>query len=290
VYLDKEAKVLGYVYLDCQPRHDKFSHAATFTISLPKVDSQGILKETPKVALVCNIGMNKSSKSILLGHHDLETLFHEFGHCLSALLSRTQYQHVAGTRAALDFIETPSTLMENFVWNPLVLQTFAKHYKSREELPKNILNSLCQSRYLFAGIDMQQQICYSAFDLLVYSQPHITVDNTMLLMKQLHNKYMNFPFVEGTHYYTQFGHLVSYGAGYYSYLYCKNFSSNIWNYYFKNNPFNKGGGSNLVTKLFHEGGRQNPNSILHNILGNHLNIANFIAEINSQRITSTQIK
>lgn len=217
----------------------------------------------------------------MLSHSDLETLFHEFGHCLSALLSRTQYQHVAGTRAALDFIETPSTLLENFIWDPTVIQSFAKHYISRDSIPINLINKMALSRHLFAGLNMQQQICYSAFDLLVYQQPEITIETTKQLMKDLHNKYIDIPFVEGTHYHTQFGHLINYAAGYYSYLYCKNFSSNIWDHYFKNQPFNKSAGDILIKQLFNAGGAKNPNLILTNVLNESPNINNLVNEINN---------
>jgi len=122
--------LVGYVYMDLFPRSGKFNSAANFAIEFAYVTSKADalnegrkeedflvsdLKDehhdegylVPKVALVCNFDepISVLKKPSLLSHDEVETLFHEFGHTLSNLLSRTRFQHTAGTRGQLDFVE-----------------------------------------------------------------------------------------------------------------------------------------------------------------------------------------
>lgn len=62
-------------------------------------------------------------------------MFHEFGHALHSLLSTTKLQHVSGTRTYLDFVETPSTLFENFAFDGRVLPLWAINPKTGPSLP-----------------------------------------------------------------------------------------------------------------------------------------------------------
>ena len=91
-------------------------------LSLPRsLHEQGLTSyngyQLPVVALVMNMGISTAGGRVLVQHSDLETLLHEFGHALHSLLSRTTFQHLSGTRAAADFIETPSqVLLLRVVW------------------------------------------------------------------------------------------------------------------------------------------------------------------------------
>ncbi|CAM9943214.1 unnamed protein product, partial [Phaeothamnion confervicola] len=181
--------LVGTVYLDLHPRPGKYTHAAHFTLRC------GCTTHNDVVALVCNFSPPTASPSTvsgvggisdgtsgggggtfdggetsgsggvcLLSHSELETLFHEFGHALHSLLSRTEFQHLSGTRAEADFVETPSHLMEYFAWDYRVVKQFARHYRTRELIPEEMMRNLNRSKALFAGIDAQIQILYAALD------------------------------------------------------------------------------------------------------------------------------
>ena len=94
----------------------------------------------------------------LLRHGQLEMLLHELGHALHALVARTEFQHFAGVRTAPDFVEAPSTLLENFAWEPAVLRRWARHHATREPLPHAVAAQLQQSRHAFIGIETQRQV------------------------------------------------------------------------------------------------------------------------------------
>lgn len=83
----------------CRPA--KFGGAAHFTLRCARQLSDGS-HQTPIVALVCNLGSSGGpDMQLQLMHHEVETLFHEYGHALSSLLSRTAFQHLSGRWAVL---------------------------------------------------------------------------------------------------------------------------------------------------------------------------------------------
>ncbi|OEL22139.1 putative mitochondrial intermediate peptidase, mitochondrial [Dichanthelium oligosanthes] len=108
------------------------------------------------IALVCNFS-SSSGITARLSHGDVETLFHEFGHALHSLLSRTEYQHFSGTRVALDVAETPSNLFEYYAWDYRVLKTFALDETTGDAIPEKLVKALNASRNMFPATELQRQ-------------------------------------------------------------------------------------------------------------------------------------
>uniref|UniRef100_M8AJX7 Mitochondrial intermediate peptidase n=1 Tax=Aegilops tauschii TaxID=37682 RepID=M8AJX7_AEGTA len=119
------------------------------------------------IALVCNFSSSRGLTA-RLNHCDVETLFHEFGHALHSLLSRTEYQHFSGTRVALDVAETPSNLFEFYAWDYRVLRTFALDETTGDPIPEKLVKALNASRNMFPATDLQRQgtIAISMLDVL----------------------------------------------------------------------------------------------------------------------------
>lgn len=120
LYIVSDAKnrhPLGTFYLDMFPRKGKFHHFAQFSLidgkRLPSGEYQ-----CPCVALVCNFPPPAEGKPSLLSHNEVETLFHEFGHALHSLLTKANFFRFSGTSVPRDFVEAPSQLLENWVWDP----------------------------------------------------------------------------------------------------------------------------------------------------------------------------
>lgn len=127
---------LGVIYLDLFERPGKYPgsssspfplHSSPSPPFLVQFAGAGVFQVRPSsmhhtrgsvVSLVMNISVRNSNprdiRDVLLSYVTVDTLFHEFGHCLQNFLSRTRYQHTSGARAYLDWVETPSTLMEFF--------------------------------------------------------------------------------------------------------------------------------------------------------------------------------
>jgi mitochondrial intermediate peptidase len=272
---------LGTMYLDLHPRPGKYGHAAHFTVrcgclartsssAATGVRDDGSLDEDvyqkPIVALVCNL--SASGREGNISHGEFETLFHEFGHALHSLLSRTKFQHMSGTRAAMDFVETPSHLLENFAWDPQFLGIVARHHVSDEPMPDNMVQQLVKSRNEFSAIERQNQIIYAQFDQMLFGRRdagHKSL-STIQLFESLHRAH-GVPHAPGTHWHTRFGHLVTYGAAYYGYLFSQVFAADIWKECFLENSLSREAGDRLWHRLLSHGGAKDPWLMLEDMLG-----------------------
>ncbi|KAL6541754.1 Mitochondrial intermediate peptidase [Orobanche gracilis] len=267
---------LGCLYLDLRSRKHKHPICAHFAIKGGRRISDTEY-QLPIVALVCNFS-GPNSQSMLLNHSDVETLFHEFGHALHSLLSRTEYQHFSGTRVVLDFAEIPSNLFEYYAWDYRFLRTFAKHYSTGDPIPESLVKSLLGAKNMFAATELQRQVFYAFIDQTLHASQSSSVKDTISIVADLKREHTCWKHVEGTHFHTRFNHLVTYGAanstnwcrtsGYYSYLYAKCFSAAIWKNIFEEDPLSPSAGSALRSKLLQHGGAKDPTVILNDLVGN----------------------
>ena len=218
---------VGTIYFDLFPRVDKYTHAAHFTVrcGCKFYDAGTVVDQLPIVALVTNFGEEGGGWDTLLGHSEVETLFHEFGHALHSLLSRTKFQHLSGTRGPVDFVETPSHLKEYFCSDNEVLSKFAKHHITRSPIPEKLVKDLKKSKEMFSGVEKMMQCMYSEFDQEIFG-PHNGSIDTSQTLKKLHTKF-GLPYADGTCWHAKFGHLVTYGGAYYGYLWAQAIAGEI---------------------------------------------------------------
>lgn len=253
---------LGTMYIDLHPRPGKYTHAAHFTVRCGcRVSGPDSDYQLPIVALVCNMN---SGAATLSSHSEVETLFHEMGHALHSLLSRTNFQHMAGTRAAMDFVETPSHFLEHFVWDADFLSILCQG-KGGTSPPDDTIRALVASRNQFRCLEMQNQIALSRFDQEIFGGPAVP-GRPQQLWEKLHSEY-NIPLVPGSHFYTNVGHFVTYGAGYYGYLYSQVFADAIWNQVFTPHSLDRKSGQKLWHKMLIHGGARDAQQMLHELLG-----------------------
>jgi len=285
-YHPEKDTLLGIMYLDLHPREGKYVHSAHFTVrcgcSIRDSTSLENMYQLPTVALVCNLSPSyaHSESHGLLTHSEVETVFHEFGHALHSLLSRTSFQHLSGTRVAMDFVETPSHLMEQFVWDKEFLNIIGRHYTTHEPITDRNMDRLLQSRYCLKAIDIQTQIVHSIFDQTLFGpRDKWSTQSTVDVFASLHRKY-NIPYATGTHWFSRFGHLVTYGAGYYSYLYSNIFAVDIWAS--RNFGLKRQSGTELWQRLLIHGGSKDPNTMLMNLLGREPSVDPFFSTLSME--------
>lgn len=219
------------------------------------------------MALICNFSGSHNSSLARLNHFEIETLFHEFGHALHSLLSRTEYQHFSGTRVALDLAETPSNLFEYYACDYRVLKTFAKHYSTGETIPEKLVESMQGAKKMFAATELQRQIFYALIDQTLFGDQLAGQRDTSSVVADLKSQYTSWRHVEGTHWQTRFSHLLNYGAGYYSYLYAKCFAATIWQKLCQDDPLSLTTGTALRTKFLQHGGAKDPSEMLKDLVG-----------------------
>lgn len=296
--------VVGNIYLDLYPRPNKVGGATHFALrhSHRKLNGE---YQLPTVFLNTNFahpvgptgtgssnmlkkffvkqgGTVRNEEISLLKHDDVQTLFHEFGHALHTLLSRTQYQHLAGTRVKTDFVEIPSHLMEYFVRDYRVLKYFVDGNtingddeagdgdidSGTSDLPtKENIEKLNESRLYFSATNTHSQVLWAMFDQAVHGcQDDLgSVDSTKIY-EAITNTYMFYPYADGTKPHAKFTHFINYDSTYYSYLHAKVYSAMIWRKLFANNPLSSEGGEILRNELLRHGGGKCPYKILETIL------------------------
>lgn len=208
-------ELLGEFYIDLYPRDHKYGHAACWGLRPRKVWSDGSVQK-PIAALVCNFSKPTPDKPSRLTHDEVETFFHEFGHCLHNILTETHYGEFAGTSVARDFVEAPSQMFENWVWDANVLATFARHYQTGEPLPPALLDGMIRARHLGSALEAERQFYYGLCDLRYHTAPGGVVDTTQVA-NELFSTVELYAQVPDVFHQASFGHLVGYQAGYYGY-------------------------------------------------------------------------
>lgn len=209
----RDDTLVGRFYLDMHPRPNKYNHAAEFGI-LTGVAGRQI----PEAALVCNLPGGDPRDPGLMTHDDVVTFFHEFGHLVHALLAgHRQWVGVGGIATEHDFIEAPSQMLEEWTWDAKTLATFAKHYQTNQPIPAALVAQMRRANEFGKALGVRTQIVYAELSLSIHDRDPKKVDTTATV-KDLMNRYRPFPYVEGTHFQTSFGHLNGYSAVYYTYM------------------------------------------------------------------------
>jgi len=286
---------LGVVYLDVAPRPGKFPHAAHFVVRCSRSVSKkntnvgprgdggdGAERTLPSVALVCNFGSPGGSfDSTHLTHSEVETFMHELGHAMHSVLSRTEYQHLSGTRCAADLVEVPSHVFEYFAWDPDAVKLLSAHRVTGDPMPNELLRNLKTHKDLFAATDLRQQLVFASVDLETHAmgdddgEIKITHESIRDIASQLSEEGF-FPNGGGSEeknaeldcaWELRFGHVVGYASTYYSYVYARLIAASIWEKHFANGALEPGAGRRLTECLFKFGGAVAPETLVRDLLG-----------------------
>ncbi|WP_232522294.1 M3 family metallopeptidase [Marinimicrobium alkaliphilum] len=204
-------QVLGQFYLDMHPRSGKFNHAAAFT---KRSGVEG--RQLPLVALVCNFPGGEGSSGYM-EHSDVKTFLHEFGHLLHAIFGGHQPRlSMSGIRTEWDFVEAPSQMLEEWVWDSETLSNFARNEQG-EVIPADLVERMNAGRDFGRGLWVQHQMFYAALSLNYYNRDPEGMDLTAM-SRDLQAEYSPFRYVDDTYFHATFGHLYGYSAIYYTYM------------------------------------------------------------------------
>ena len=280
-------KQLGAFYTDLYPRQQdhKFSHAAAWPIVPHRVWPDGHVT-LPVSALVCNFTRSTPDKPSLLPHEEVETFFHEFGHCLHNILSETHYGQFAGTSVERDFVEAPSQMFENWVWDAGVLKTFAKHYKTNEPLPDSLLQGMVKARYLGSGMFAEHQFYYALVDMNYHTAPDGKVDTTKVANTLFPEIELYEPVPE-VMFQASFGHLVGYQAGYYSYQWSLVYAQDMFQRFKELGLLNPEAGMYYRKKILSRGGTMDAMDMVSDYLGREPKMDAYLEHLGLKTATST---
>ena len=196
----------------------------------------GKLYQLPTIALICDFAFQQQSRSAnprpaLLTFREVQTLFHEMGHALHSICGRTVLQNVSGTRCVTDFAELPSILMEHFASAPEVLALYARHWETDEPLDPTRIQERLELDHKMHGAEVEGQILMSMLDQRYHSASvleHGAQFDSTRAYHDVWNRHGIVPEPVGTAWQGFFGHLVGYGATYYSYLFDRAIAGKVW--------------------------------------------------------------
>lgn len=206
----KTKKVLAYLIFDLFPREGKYTHAG-HSKYLTGINS------VPVDVLLCNFPKPTKNIPSLLSLGEVKTIFHELGHALHCMLSNTTYFSQTGTNCDHDFVEVPSQLMENFLFEKKYLKKLAVHYKTKEPLDEKTLNKIIEGKNFMNGYSNLRQLIFGKFDLDLHSGKIKAKDSAKYYIA-LSKKYFDSNLPKDAIFPAGFGHLMGYDAGYYSYM------------------------------------------------------------------------
>jgi thimet oligopeptidase len=216
---------IAHFYADLFPRGGKFGHAAAFTLVPGRRQRDGTFQQ-PVSAIVANFTRPASDGPSLLRHDEVLTLFHEFGHILHQCLTRAETTRFNGTETEQDFVEAPSQIMEHWAWNPDVLARFARHHRTGQPLPAQLVGQLTAARDLNVCVKTLRQCYYGLLDRALHG-PERERDMDRIYRQAW--EVTGFPLHEGTFDPASFAHLVGgYDAGYYGYLWSKVYGDDMY--------------------------------------------------------------
>ncbi|RSM18473.1 hypothetical protein CDV31_002609 [Fusarium ambrosium] len=285
---------LGYLYLDLYAREGKYSGAHSSLIQ-PGFTTPENTRHYPSSSLVTSL-IHTPSRPTLLMHSELKTMFHELGHAIHKLVTRTAHQH----GCARDFVEIPSILLESWIWVPSVLRRLGRHYsylndeglafwesqkgereRTSEMLPEKLALDLAKTKHVNGAHAMLHQVFLALFDLTIHNAEEGHPVDTTELWNKSKSEIMGL-FREDSIGQASFAHSFrGYDTAYFTYALSKVYATDLWVSAFKANPMDKAAGLKYRQLVLQPGGSQPELKSLTNFLGREPNDEAYYSEITS---------
>jgi oligopeptidase A len=265
---DEEGTLRGSFYADWFPRETKRGGAWMNNLVIGGPTESGW---EPHVGLVvANFSPPSDDAPALLTHREVETTFHEFGHLLHQLLSRVPVRSRAGTNVALDWVELPSQILENWCWEREALDLFARHHRTGEPLPEELFERMRAARGFLAANHQMRQISFGVVDLALHLEFDPERDGDVIaFVQRTVEPFQIRPEFARNHFITGFTHLFAggYAAGYYSYLWSEVLDADAFTRFREEGIFNRETGRAYVETVLSRGDEEEPAELFRAFLG-----------------------
>jgi thimet oligopeptidase len=248
---------IATLYVDPYPRDGKYNHAAVWNFRNGATSDQ----RQAQSALVLNLDRRG------LSLRELETLMHEFGHTLRNNLSATRYASDAGENVVQDFVEAPSQMLEDWVYDKKVLKVFQEVCPNCRPVPDDMVDKARAARDFGRGSQVARQHLYAAYDLALHGPGAPDPMDTWQRMEGA----TPLGYVQGTMFPAGFAHIAgAYGAGYYGYLWSQ-FVATDMRSAFGADRLDPHVGTRYRNSVLAEGAQKPAQQIVHDFLGRDLN-------------------
>jgi thimet oligopeptidase len=259
-------QILGRFYLDMHPRDGKFGHAAMFQV---RAGEKG--KHLPEAALVCNFPGGGGEKGYM-ENTQVQTFLHEFGHLIHWMVMGHQ-RWVDNTTPEWDFIEAPSMMLQEWMYDADTLRQFATN-DAGVAIPVELVEKMDKARNFGQGLFIHGQMFNSAISLNFYNRDPASFE-LLDLYRELGQTLSLYPYMDGTHMFTSFGHLDGYSAYYYTYMWSLVIAMDMFSRFEKDGLRNQTTSMDYRNKVLAAGGSKPASEFVADFLGRPYNFEAF---------------
>jgi len=252
---DGNGKRVGGMYMDLYARKQKRGGAWMGVCRSRRLLTDGV--QLPVAYLNCNFAPPADGHPSLLTHYDVQTLFHEFGHCLHHMLTEIDWPQIGGiNNVEWDAVELPSQLLENWSWEEHLLNDFAHHYQTGEPLPEELKRRLLRSHRFQKAVMLVRQLEYAFCDLRIHLEyDPVRPRSPLEVMAEVRDQYSVVKTPDWNRFLHSFSHIFGggYSAGYYSYLWAEQLAADAWERFEEEGAFNPETGRSLRHEIYSVG-------------------------------------
>ena len=272
---DKQTgRLLAEFYIDMFPRAGKYSHAACFPTIQGRALPSGY--QAPLAILVVNFDAPQGGQPAHLSIDEVDTLFHEFGHVMHNSLTTARYATLSGSNVSTDFVEAPSQMLENWVFESEVLKLVSQDPKDpAKSMPEDLVKRIIAARKFDSGVKYSRQVFLGTFDYRIHSQGAGVSSDAVA--KKTWDEVLGFPQDASSHFASGFGHMMGgYDAGYYGYLWSEVYSSDMFTRFAKEGVLNPQTGRDYRNIILAKGHTEEADQLLREFLGRDANETAFL--------------
>lgn len=265
-----DGKVIGRFYFDSHPRPGKYSHANMIPLR------PGLPGEPPVAALVMNFPKGDHSTG-LMEHGDVETFLHEFGHMIHGMFGGTQrWFGQSGIATEWDFVEAPSQMLENWVYDYDTLAGFAVNAKG-ETIPRELVEKMNKARYFNLGMGDMTQLGYANISLQFHQNP--VPEDLGAATRKWRDAYALVPAPGFVQMQDAFGHLNGYSAIYYTYRWSKVIADDLFTRFDKEGLRNPKTAADYRKLVLEPGGTKPAAELVRDFLGREVTLDAYRGEM-----------
>jgi thimet oligopeptidase len=263
-------KVIGRFYFDSHPRPGKYGHANMIPLR------PGIGDEPPVAALVMNLPAGDHSTG-LMEHSQVTTFLHEYGHMLHGMFGgHTRWLGQSGVTTEWDFVEAPSQMLENWVYDYDTLAKFAVN-KDGQTIPRDLVERMNKARYFNLGLGDMTQLGYANISLQ-FHQNQLPADFGVAT-RQWRDQYAVVPAPDWVQMQDSFTHLNGYSAIYYTYRWSKVIADDLFTRFEKEGLRNPQTAAAYRKAILEPGGTKPAAQLVRDFLGRDISLDAYRAEM-----------
>lgn len=258
---DNQNQLRSYFYVDAFARPNKRGGAWMDEYCGRRQLTEGGI-QIPVAYLNCNFQAPVGKMPSLLTHDEVQTLFHEFGHCLQHMLTKIDYLAVSGINGIpWDAVELPSQFLENWCWQKECMPYISEHYLTKQSLPGELFERMNKARHFQEAMQLLRQIEFALFDFRLHIEFNPQQQNqAQHILNSVREQTALLPVPAFNRFQNSFTHIFGggYAAGYYSYKWAEVMASDAFGLFLEKGIFDPATSQHFLHTFLESGGAKDP--------------------------------